>query len=222
MTLSQRVRAGPLENEARRVESSEPVAAGALPPAVLRSQLVPRLLEELGAERVCAILDVGPAHSASIEFFSGFHCRLFCADLVDTPGKPAAEGASYGDRVVAAFEDFIRFTGAKQFDMCLLWGLLNYLDRRTLQAFVRTLVPLTHRKTRAHAFVAVKETAAAPMLYGIREPSALTHGAATLAEHPAPRFAYTQMELKKLMRDFDIERGVLLRDGMMELLFHRI
>jgi hypothetical protein len=223
MALSVRVRAAPPGNEARRAESSPPIRAGAAAPrAELRSQLMPRLLEGLGSDRVCAILDAGPAQSATIEFFSGFRCRLYCADLFDPPVAAGAEPQTYGERVVKAFEDFIRHSGAHQFDMCLLWGMLNYLDRRTLQSFARALTPHTHRGTRAHAFVAIKAAAAAPMLYGIREPGVLTCSATTPAEHPAPCAAYSQMELKKLMRAFDVERGVLLRDGMMELLFHRI
>ena len=185
----------------------------------MHSKLFPLLFERLEANRRLTIFDVGPATPETVDFFSRFKCRLYFADLyaegiVRDPDKDLDEKA-----LQRRFQALLAYPAHTQFDICLFWDFLNYLDRPALHAFSSALQPYVHKDTRGHGFgVFDAKTPLANQQYGIEQIDTLIvtkRGDQRLACH-----AHSQADLKKLLDCFKISRATLLSDGRLEILLH--
>ena len=187
----------------------------------MHSKSFPLLFEGLDKNRRLTVFDVGPATPETVDFFSQFKCRLYFADLF-------AEGI-VRDRVKnldekamhRRFQELLAYPAHTQFDICLFWDFLNYLDQPALRAFSSALQPYIHKGTRAHGFgVFNATTQLANQQYSVQQNDTLIvtqRQGQPLACHPHP---HSQAEIKKLLHCFDISRGTLLPDGRLEILLH--
>lgn len=185
----------------------------------MHSKLFPLLFERLDRNRRLTVFDFGPAIPETVDFFSRFKCRLCFADLfgeqiVGDRNKDLDEKA-----MQRRFQALLAYPAHTQFDICLFWDFLNYLDHAALRAFSSALQPYIHKDTRAHGFSVLNATTQlANRQYGVQEIDKLTvtqRDDQPLACHPHP-----QEELKKLLHCFNISRGTLLSDGRLEILLH--
>lgn len=161
------------------------------------------------------VLHVGSAIQPTLDFFSQYRCQLHIRDLFGELPLPALEDEESSAEDVLA--QAMQIPPGTRFDVCLFWDWFNYLDARSLQAFLSLLAPHLHPGTRGHAFgVHNLRSRRAHNLYGVSNP----HTIATRSRHrPLPGYApQSQRQLKEQLFCFDVERSVLLPDSRLEIL----
>ncbi|MGD9021777.1 MAG: hypothetical protein PVF46_08255 [Lysobacterales bacterium] len=194
------------------------VASVATPsPRTQQTLLFPTLVRRLGRDRRLSILEIGPALPETIEFFSGFRCRLHCAAMYTDPILQMQSGDASEADMVGHLQKSFSFAKGTCFDLCLFWDFLNYLNDRALQAFDKALGPYLYKGTRAHAFtLRTLDTSFANQQYGIREEHMFSIRPRSGAQPKT--FPHTQAILVNLLTGFDIDQGMLLPDGRLEVL----
>lgn len=181
-----------------------------------QSLLFPSLFKKLDTSGRLHVLDIGPAHSETIRFFSGLRCRLHFAGMYSEPITREGPGDLDHAGLRAAFTEALAVPAGTTFDLCLLWDYPNYLDDEPLKAFSEALAPYLHGKTLGHAFaVRSSGTRLSNQWYGIDEAHLFTlrpprDAQPSLYPHP-------QAILINLLTCFGIERGMLLPDGRLEV-----
>ena len=194
---------------------------------------LPGLLERLGEDRKSRVLDLGPAHGATVEFFSQYSCKLYVADLyrslmahladpeVDRLPARAEEGedeAAAAAERVRLFDELLPYPEDTRFDLILAWDLLNYLEPEQIGVLGRRLAGFSYGVTRLFAMVAMhREIPARPCAFRIRDAQTLDYEALTPRTRPAPR--HTEPALRRLLSGFDVASTCVLRNGMQEYVF---
>ena len=189
-------------------------------PPLSRTQqtlLFPTLVKKINPDRRLSVLEIGPALPETIAFFSQYKCRLhFAAMYTDPVLKMQSE--EYSEAELA--EEITRsldFKTGTRFDMCLFWDFLNYLDDKALRAFNKAIKPYLHKTTRAHAFtVRTLSTSFSNQQYGIEQ--AHMFSIRPRQGKQARTTPHTQAILVNLLSNFDIDQGMLLPDGRLEVL----
>lgn len=194
---------------------SSPVA-----PFISRNQqslLFPLLVEKINPDRRLSVLEIGPALPETIRFFSQYRCRLHFAAMFSDPVLQMQPDELSEAELVEHFNKSFDFPKGTRFDLCLFWDFLNYLDDKTLRAFNRALQPYIHKGTRAHAFtVRTLDTSFANQQYGIEQAHMFSIRPRTTKQ--ARACPHTQAILVNLLSSFDIDKGMLLPDGRLEVL----
>ncbi len=202
------------------------------------SLALPGLVERLDGDRKCGILDLGPAHGATVEFFSQYSCKLYVADLYrslnarrvdpgidrppDLPDKPDRTDGPQDEEEAAErtriFDELLAYDGDTRFDLVLAWDLLNYLEPAQIEVLSRRLARFSHHGTKLFAMVAIhKEIPARPCAFKILDTETLEYDALTHGTRAAPR--HTEPALRRLMSGFDVESTCVLRNGLQEYVF---
>jgi hypothetical protein len=179
------------------------------------STLLPALFEQVDEERPLVVLETGPAMQETVDFLSGYRCRLHVLNLYSELPIEAGEEGSAG--LHERFEQLLQFPPGTVFDLCLFWDLFNYLDRDAVLAFVAALRPYLRKGTLAHGFGLHNLNAPrSDLLYGIGAADALC---VRPREQPLPGYhPHNQGKLKNMLYCFNFVRSVLLSDGRLELL----
>jgi len=165
------------------------------------------------------VLDLGPARSANLEFFSRYGGQLTVADFYS--GLRAARAATTSDedeRKAKAFAALLPFDKSTRFDLVLAWDLLNYLTPQEQHALMTCLEPYCLAGTAILAFVSTqKEMPPAPSAYSIRDADTLVYEEREGRARPCPR--YLEGDLLKRMQGLTVENRYQLRNGMLEYVF---
>lgn len=207
--------------ELNRVYSS-PADARQVPAVQLmrRTQqtlLFPNLVKRIDTGRRLSVLEIGAALPETIEFFSRFKCRLHFAAMYTDPVLQMQLGEYSENELAEHFTNSFSFRKGTRFDLCLFWDFLNYLDDKALRAFNTAITPFCHQTTRAHAFtVRTLDTSFPNQQYGIEQTHMLSIRPAMTKQ--SRRFPKTQATLVNLLPCFDINQGMLLPDGRLEVL----
>jgi len=179
--------------------------------------LFPSLIKRIDPDRRFSVLEIGPALPITIDFFSQFKCRLHFAAMYTDPVLQMQSGDCTESELVEHFEQTLGFIKGVRFDLCLFWDFLNYLDDKALRAFNTVIQPCLHRTTRAHAFtVRTLDTSFPNQQYGIDQAHMFSIRQRTGQQ--VRTFAHTQATLLNLLPSFDIDQGMLLPDGRLEVL----
>jgi len=191
--------------------------AASLAPRTQQSLLFPTLVKKFGTDTRISVLEIGPALPETIEFFSQFRCRLHFAAMYTDPILQL-QFADYSEAELAVhITRTLNFPKDTCFDLCLFWDFLNYLDDKALRAFNTAIRPFLHKSTRAHAFtVRTLNTSFSNQQYGIEQ--AHMFSVRPRAEKQASTFPHTQAILVNLLSNFDVDQGMLLPDGRLEVL----
>jgi len=182
-----------------------------------QSLLFPTLLKRIKSDTRLSVLEIGPALPETIQFFSKYRCRLHFAAMYTDPILQMQSGeyteAELAEHLVQSFD----FPKGTRFDMCLFWDFLNYLDDKALRAFNTAIRPYLHKATRAHAFtVRTLNTTFSNQQYGIEQDHMFS--IRPRAGKQARTTPHTQAILVNLLSSFDIDQGMLLPDGRLEVL----
>ncbi|MGD8385257.1 MAG: hypothetical protein PVF89_07610 [Lysobacterales bacterium] len=175
------------------------------------------MVKKIEPEQRLAVFEAGSALPETVEFFSRFRCRLHCASMFT---DPILEGRSEGldeNELAARLTAALRIPAGTRFDICLLWDLPNYLDDSLLRAFDRAMRPFIRSGTRAHAFtLRTLETSLVNQRYGVEQ----AHMFRIRPTRHAQKRCYpkTQATLVNLLPSFDVNQGMLLPDGRLEVL----
>ncbi|GMR24548.1 MAG: hypothetical protein BMS9Abin37_3105 [Acidobacteriota bacterium] len=170
------------------------------------------------------VLDLGPARSANLEFFSRYGGRLTVADFYNgLRAARAATAATVGDdvddnRKAKAFAELLPFDKSARFDLILAWDLLNYLTPLEQHLLMASLEPFCLSGTVILAFVSTqKEMPPGPSAYSIRDADTLVYEEREGRARPCPR--YLEGDLLKRMQGLTVENRYQLRNGMLEYVF---
>ena len=179
--------------------------------------LFPALIKQIKADSRLSVLEIGLALPETIEFFSQFKCRLHFAAMYTDPVLQMQSGeyteAELAEHITQSFD----FPKGTHFDLCLFWDFLNYLDDKALRAFNTAIHPYLHKSTRAHAFaVRTLNTSFSNQQYGIEQAHMFSIRPRTGEQ--ARTSPHTQAILVNLLSSFDIDQGMLLPDGRLEVL----
>lgn len=189
-------------------------------PAMSRTQqtlLFPTLMKRMKQDRRLSVLEIGPALPETIQFFSQYRCRLHFAAMYTDPVLQMQLGDCTEAELAEHIGQSFGFAKETRFDLCLFWDFLNYLDDKALRAFNIALRPYLQPSTRAHAFtVRTLNTKFSNQQYGIEQ--AHLFSIRPRAGKQARTTPHTQAILVNLLSNFDIDQGMLLPDGRLEVL----
>ena len=165
------------------------------------------------------VLDLGPARSANLEFFSRYGGQLTVADFYNgLRAVRAATASEDDDRKAKAFAELLPFDKSARFDLILAWDLLNYLTPQEQHLLMASLEPFCLAGTGILAFVSTKkEMPPAPSAYSIRDADTLIYEEREGRARPCPR--YLEGDLLKRMQGLTVENRYQLRNGMLEYVF---
>ena len=179
--------------------------------------LFPSLVRKLDTSKRLSVLEVGAALPETIAFFSQYKCRLQFASMYTDRLLEMQKGYFTETELAEYITRSLNFPHNTKFDVCLFWDFLSFLDDKALRAFNTALLPHLHRGTRAHAFtVRTLSTTLPHQRYGIKE-AHLFNIRPPISETRAA-FPQTQTTLVNLMSAFDVDQGMLLPDGRLEVL----
>jgi len=192
----------------------------AAPPPMPRTQqtlLFPNLVKKIDPGRCLSVLEIGLALPETIEFFSQFKCRLHFAAMYTDPVLQLQLGEISEKELAEHFTQSFDFPKGTHFDLCLFWDFLNYLDDKALRAFNTVIKPFCHKTTRAHAFtVRTLDTSLPNQQYGIDQAHMFNIRPGLTQQ--SKYFPKTQATLVNLLPCFDVDQGMLLPDGRLEVL----
>ena len=179
--------------------------------------LFPSLFKRIDPDRRLSVLEIGSALPETIDFFSQYKCRLQFAGMYTDPVLQMQQGEPTEAELVDHFKQSFAFPKKTRFDVCLFWDFLNYLDDKALRAFNTAIKPHLHKTTRAHAFtVRTLDTSFSNQQYGIDKAHMFSIRPRTSTQ--ATTYPHTQAILVNLLSSFDIDQGMLLPDGRLEVL----
>jgi hypothetical protein len=182
-----------------------------------QSLLFPSLIKRVNPDLRLSVLEIGPALPETIEFFSQYKCRLHFAAMYTDPVLQKQSGEYTEDELAEQISQSLDFPKGTRFDLCLFWDFLNYLDDKALRAFNTAIRPFLHKSTRAHAFtVRTLNTSFSNQQYGIEQ--AHMFSIRPRMGKQARTTPHTQAILVNLLSSFDIDQGMLLPDGRLEVL----
>jgi hypothetical protein len=204
--------------DARQVGGRPATAAPGAPPDTLSAPLFHSLMQRLASGGRWVVFDLAAAHSATIQSFGRFRCRLEIVDLAE--GLDLLNGEIDPRRMRQRAEELLPERRAELADIVLCWDLINYLNQPALNALMECIALRCKRGALAHGLV-YYSTKAMPDRPSTFVPIDDQRIAQRLApgrrERPAPR--YTPEDLARCMPRYSVERGRLLRNGMQEFLF---
>lgn len=163
------------------------------------------------------VLDLGPASGANVSFFAERNCKLFIADL----NSSLFSATNPADRAVALDNALAHdLPSDENFDLVLLWDLLDYLDDAEIRILGSRLEPLCHAKTLLYGMISIrKEIPDRPSRFEIRDIDSIQYLPGSQFLRPAA--LHKEPELARLMPDFEVDSTYLLRHGLQEYLFQR-
>jgi hypothetical protein len=175
-------------------------------------------MERFAGRGDCRVLDLGPSFGANVEFFSRCASRISIEDLYRTllGLGPPGDGAEHP--YCPLFDALLPYRQEEPFDLVLLWGLLDHLDREEIRRLSSHLAAIGRRGTLVYALVSTRQRIPArPDDYKIADGNGLVALPTTDVQRDGPR--HSQVRLLELMRGFRVQRSFLLRDGLQEYLF---
>lgn len=188
--------------------------------AVTRQQtkLLADLFRQVEPGRRLVVLEIGAALPETVEFFADYRCRLHFRDLYGESFLREGHDGLDDRALREAFEERLALPEGSRIDVCLLWDFLTFLDDRALRAFNQALRPWLHSRTRAHGFgvhhLAIRME---NVRYGIVDTQTLH--VRPRATEPMTYHPHSQVEMADLLNCFGFERGLLLPNGKLEMLF---
>jgi hypothetical protein len=170
----------------------------------------------LRAEQKHNVLDLGPALSANIEFFSSLQCKVYVEHLSTLLRKlNTAPADEEGTDPSEALGELLSFAGDTRFDVVLAWDLFNYLEPPALDALIARLVRFCNRGTLLFALVCIgKHMPDAPMGITIAAQDRLFYEVASTNTRRCPQ--YSSPVLLKKLQGFSVVRSYLLQNNIQE------
>jgi hypothetical protein len=187
-------------------------------PVTFHSQALSILLERLHTERKHHVLDLGAASGANVDFFSGFRCKIYVADLFRALSSEPISPAGADGAASALFERLLPYEDGTRFDAIVAWDLFNYLKADVLSHLAGRLRGFCRRGTVMFALGWGRaEIPVEPVRFRIGEDRRVTYDVSSPDTRACPRYAPREME--RLMPGFRISRSFLLRNGLQEYVF---
>ncbi|NWG13753.1 MAG: hypothetical protein HXY20_09480 [Acidobacteria bacterium] len=187
-------------------------------PPIFRSLGLGALVQQLEQDRFYSVLDLGPARSASLNFWSGYASRLTVVDFYRSWSDEGFPRPAEGDSHVPLFSGLLALPPGGRFDIILAWEIFDYLDPEQIPDLVRCLHD--HCERGALLFVLLSSAAlipATPTAFRIIDRDHLLYESSGGAMKNCPRCQ--PRDLARLVPGFQMFNSFLLRHGMQEHLF---
>ena len=198
-------------------------AGGARGPiAKFKAPLLDRILTSAGdpERRIIALDFGGPCQSLLQKLSQTRPCRVEVADFARNGGlKALRELESLEEEGPKILRRLLPPPGKDKLDLIFLWDLPNYLTLEELKLLVDMLKDRVAPRCRLHMLIAYskREIAAQPSRYQTDSDGNLIQIPENDKISEVPR--HTQEDLAQAMDQFTYERGVLLTNGMQELVY---
>ena len=179
-----------------------------------RSPGLKAAVAHLHKDRQCHILDLGPATSENVDFFSRFHCQLKIIDLL---GRLVEEPSSAIklENAPENFLDELLPLNQQPFDLILAWTVFDHLEREAARHLAARLAQLTHPGAPVFAIISIgQKTSSTGLTFTIRDDDALEYRPAALPQQRSGRFK--PAAFSQLLDGFSIDHSVVLRHGYQE------
>lgn len=210
----------------RRTEDSSVAVADS--DAVQRhSRAFDAAIESLLTHERRRVLDFGAAAGENVAFFSEVGCKLEILDLypqlVERPDRLARthEPFAIGHLIRTILDERPGQAAGRtaQFDLLLVWDLLDFLSREQIRGLAEGIEPYVETGTRLMAQVSYLGTVpATPRTIKIQDRTTLLVSSQP-GQRPSPRYAEPQ--LLKVLPGWEVEHCFLQRDGFREYVFVR-
>ncbi|MCB1846403.1 MAG: hypothetical protein KDI04_03200 [Halieaceae bacterium] len=180
------------------------------------TSLLPALLANIDEEQPLSVLHIGPALPETLDFFSGYRCKLHFIDLfAELPGLQVGDDSEVPPAALLA--ELLQWPAGTRIDLCLFWDLFNYLEGAVIRDLLTLLRPHLHSTSHGHCFAVHNlKTPQHAQVYGIRDTDQIS-----VRGRPAPLPGYhphTQGQLEKWLTGLRVSRSVLLADSRLEIL----
>jgi hypothetical protein len=196
----------------------EPIEFFSAEPQSNTSLALNALYYQLRHEKKYAILDLGPALGANVEFFSQFSCRIHIEDLYHTLSSFDFFSPEDGFTYETVFEYLLPYTHNTRLDVILSWDIFNYLERDEFESLISHLGHFCHKGTLLFSLIStLKHIPDQPTAFRILDQETLQYQTRSNVLRPCP--GYQQTDLNHLMPRFRVCNSFLLRNGFKEYLF---
>lgn len=191
--------------------------SGSAASASRSAKLFPDLFRNIDPDKRLRVLEIGRAHSETVNFFSQFKCRLRFADLYSHVSLIEEQASHTEAELSVGYRKALDIPKNEKFDLILLWDIMQYLSGSSIRALCGALEPHLHSESKAHGFgvhsILTPCERAEYSIVGMAE--------FRLKKGNLPDFQYLphpQAELSGLLTVFRIERALLMGDGSVEML----
>jgi hypothetical protein len=172
-----------------------------------RSPGLREIVSHLRQDRLLTVLDLGPSMSATVAFFSRYHCYLQIADLLASLPKDPSHSA------IASHLP----GGTACFDLVLAWDTFDHLERSTAQVLVAHLARLCRPGAWLLAHVATSiEHPLPPTTFAVLDQETLLYR--PRAGQPGKRLIFSPAAIETLLKGFRVEHSYVLRHQVHEWL----
>ncbi len=184
-------------------------------PAVHDSPALTEILAALDPERPVRVLDLGPALQTNLEYYATIGKRVRIVPLLRNDGLDGLRALD--EEAFTAMLDRLLPTENAEFDLILMWDLLNYLVDDQPSLLARHLAAVSHPGAKIHVMIITAETMPAePARYEILDAGRLDYRSTTDRRTAAPDPPPAKVE--RWLKPFRVERSFLLRHGVREFI----
>jgi SAM-dependent methyltransferase len=163
------------------------------------------IVSHLNQDRSLAVLDLGPSMSATVAFFSRYHCYLQIADLLASLPRDPSHAA-----IARHLPE-----GNARFDLVLAWDTFDHLERSTAQVLVAQLARLCRPGAWLLAHVATSiEHPLPPTTFAVLDQETLLYR--PRPGQPGKRLIFSPAAIETLLKGFRIEHSYVLRHQVHE------
>lgn len=183
----------------------------------IKSPLLFGVLQQFDPETRYEILDLSPANTDTLDFFSPYRCRLHLPGCRDTLLTQVTAEAQEPATWTQLFNTCLPWPepAPASLDLLLLWDLPNYLNEPGVRALIDYLAPCFSARTALHMYIHTRQTMpVTPCNYRITGEQQVQ--IETFSAWTAVSPVYYQERLHKLFAPFRVERGMLLANGLQE------
>ena len=186
-------------------------------PEVFNAPLFGSIIDRVPEHQRWVVLDLGAACPQVISLFGGHHCRLDIADIAS--GLAQLDACDDPDDRRDVAEALLPAPRDECTDVVLCWDLPNYLRRESLAALMSRIARRGRPGTLLHTLICYSypRMPVQPGHYVPQADGGLVNLTACEEMRDAPR--YSPEDLNHCLRDFTVERAMLLGNGMQEFLF---
>jgi hypothetical protein len=110
-------------------------------PVVYNSLGLQALCQRIEPVGFCDMLELGPARTVNVTFWSRYNPAIYVADLRSSLPLPLLPASDDSEFVEPDWDRMLGLPAGRTYNVILAWDLLNYLDLPAISSLVRYLRP---------------------------------------------------------------------------------
>jgi hypothetical protein len=187
-------------------------------PVIYNSLGLQALCQRIEPVGVCDILELGPARTVNVTFWSRYNPSIYVADLRSSLPLPPLPESEESEFVEPDWDRMLGLPADRTYDVVLAWDLLNYLELPVVASMIRYLKPFCRPGTILFTLIFdQKQMPDEIALYKIADESHLRYEYVGSGMRTCPR--HRPHALEGVMNRFKATDSFRLRNGVIEYLF---